>query len=83
MLFLLGSIIVKMFNSKSFFVSKWQPFKSVIKLPVSEIFWVKIGWVKNGCYFEMKKSFDVKILIMIELNKNNIQPEIYNILSVL
>jgi hypothetical protein len=76
MLILQGSIIITIFKSKYFFVSKWWRFRNWIKLPVSETFELKF---LNGCHFEMKNVFDLKIFMMIDPNKNNIQPEVYKI----
>jgi hypothetical protein len=49
------------------------------KQPVSEIFGDKF---LNGCHFEIKKAFDLKICMMIDPKKSNIQPEFYKILSI-
>jgi hypothetical protein len=73
MLFLLGSIVIKIFKTKSFFVSKWRPFINLKNYLFQRYFELKC---LNGCHFEMKEAFDLKIFMMIDPNKNNIQPEI-------
>jgi hypothetical protein len=79
MLFLLGSIIIKNFKSKSFFVSKWRLFLNKKSYLFQTYFELKF---LNCCHFEMKKAFDLKIFMMIDLNKDNTQPEFCKVLLI-
>jgi hypothetical protein len=80
MLFLLGSIIIKTVKSKSFFVSKWWLYINKKKNYIFQRFFeLKL---LNGCRFEIKKAFDLKIFMMIDPNKKNINPEFYKILPI-
>jgi hypothetical protein len=70
MLFLLGSIILKIFKSKPFFISKWQLFKHFTQNISETGSFIKFLF---GRHYEIKKGFDLKFFMMlVDPNKNNI-----------
>jgi hypothetical protein len=79
MLFLLGSITIKISSQK---LSSFQNYShlNILTQNISEI--GSFFKFLNGRHFKTKKDFDLKIFMVIHPNDNNVQPEFYKILSI-